>query len=144
MNKICLTLALILGVCFASNIKCTEKQKLARACTFEYEPVCGVKVDPSSNYIQSFSTYGNKCEACSEKGVEFYSSGECEKYPQDVVFCHPDAYLQPGCTRELNPVCGYFDESFQCQNSQCSSNYSNKCSACINKEISYYLQGFCK
>ncbi|EAR99248.1 kazal-type proteinase inhibitor 1 (macronuclear) [Tetrahymena thermophila SB210] len=144
MNKFAIVFAIIMTVCAASNIKCTEKQKQAIACTYEYEPVCGVKLDEKSQYIQKYSTYGNKCQACGEEGVEFYAVGECQNYPENAIFCHPEAYLQPGCTRELNPVCGYFDESFSCSNSVCSSNYSNRCSACINQEVSYVLQGFCQ
>ncbi|KAL4476233.1 hypothetical protein ABPG74_009968 [Tetrahymena malaccensis] len=145
MNKVAITLAIIIGVCAASNIKCTQEQKEAVACTYEYEPVCGVKANSSSKYSQSFATYGNKCQACSEEGVEFYAHGECDKYPSNALFCHPDSYLQPACTKELDPVCGYYDEdSLQYKNQKFSEDFSNKCNACFHKNISYILQGFCQ
>ncbi|EAR99247.1 kazal-type proteinase inhibitor 1 (macronuclear) [Tetrahymena thermophila SB210] len=143
MKTLLITLAII-SLCAAENIKCTEQQKKAEACTYEYEPVCGVKVDQTSLYIQSKETYGNKCSACATEGVEFYAVGKCEEYPENAVFCHPDISSQQlGCTREYYPVCGYFDESIKCRKAPCGSNYSNKCAACINKEVNYYLNGFC-
>ncbi len=63
----------------AENIKCTPEQKKAEICTMEYMPVCGWF---NSTKIQCIkypcaSTYGNKCGACADEKVDFYTQGEC-------------------------------------------------------------------
>ncbi|EAR83794.1 kazal-type proteinase inhibitor 1 (macronuclear) [Tetrahymena thermophila SB210] len=142
MNKLIVIVAII-GFCTAANIKCTEKQKQSKICTMEYMPVCGVKIDPENQYSQTFATYGNKCGACSE-GVEFYAEGECESYNKKAIFCHPDDHLNVACTREFSPVCGLFDSSINCFAAPCGQNYSNKCTACINKEVTHFVKGSCE
>ncbi|KAL4468131.1 hypothetical protein ABPG72_019135 [Tetrahymena utriculariae] len=143
MNKILIAIV-ILGVCTAANIKCTAEQKKAKFCTMEYMPVCGVKIDSKDRFSQTFATYGNKCSACAAEGVEFYITGECEQYPKEATFCHPDAHLSKACTREYFPVCGLFDQSIQCFRFPCGMNYSNKCSACINEHVAYLVPGDCE
>ncbi|MFH0929184.1 MAG: hypothetical protein V1818_02380 [Candidatus Aenigmatarchaeota archaeon] len=49
---------------------CTEEEKQAEICTMEYAPVCGFKIDGTSQ------TYGNKCGACSDD-VDYWEIGEC-------------------------------------------------------------------
>ncbi|KAL4436428.1 hypothetical protein ABPG74_002994 [Tetrahymena malaccensis] len=143
MNKICFAFAIILGIWFSSNIKCTEKQKLAIACTFKYEPVCEVKVDPNSNQIQSFNNYGSKHELPVKKEQNFMQV-ENVKSIHNIQYFAILIHIYYLVVLENQILYEYFDESFQCQNSQYSSNYSYKCSVCINKKISYYVQGFCK
>ncbi|KAL4438804.1 hypothetical protein ABPG74_013477 [Tetrahymena malaccensis] len=144
MNKFIICLALV-GFCTAANFICTPEMKQNKNCSREYNPVCGVKMDPnkSSKYSSIKSTYSNKCIACSEEDVEFYAEGSCEQYPKIAAFCHPDAHLNKGCTKEFFPTCGLFDDSVICQQGPCGSNYSNKCVACINQEVSYILPGYC-
>lgn len=57
---------------------CTESEKKATACTMEYMPVCGYKIDNcTGNNCRSL--YGNGCAACSTSGVSFYDIGDdCE------------------------------------------------------------------
>ncbi|KAL4438803.1 hypothetical protein ABPG74_013476 [Tetrahymena malaccensis] len=119
--------------------------KQNKNCTRELNPVCGVKLDPtkSQKYSSIKSTYSNKCVACAEEDVEFYAEGSCEDYPKIATFCHPNAYLNQACTLEFFPVCGLFDDSVICKQGPCGSNYSNKCVACTNKQVSYFLPGYC-
>lgn len=50
--------------------ECTEEEKQAEVCYMLYLPVCGYKADGSS------MTYGNDCQACSDK-VVYWEMGEC-------------------------------------------------------------------
>jgi hypothetical protein len=50
-------------------VDCTEPRP--DVCTKEYNPVCGQKNDSTS------ATYGNKCEACSDRNVTSYVQGAC-------------------------------------------------------------------
>ncbi|EAR83793.2 kazal-type proteinase inhibitor 1 (macronuclear) [Tetrahymena thermophila SB210] len=144
MNKFFIALT-ILGLCAAANFKCTTEMKANKFCTREYMPVCGIKMaeQGSSKYSSIKTTYGNKCTACAEEGVEFYAEGSCEEYPKNATFCHPEAHLSKICTRELFPTCGLFDSSIICAKGPCGSNFNNKCMACVNKQVSYFLAGYC-
>jgi putative hemolysin len=46
---------------------CTAEQKAAEICTLKYMPVCG----------DDGVTYGNKCQACASKNIDYYTPGEC-------------------------------------------------------------------
>jgi hypothetical protein len=59
---------------------CSAKQKAAQVCAEIYEPVCGW----FNENIKCFkypcaSNYGNKCIACSQENVAFWTEGECPK-----------------------------------------------------------------
>lgn len=59
---------------------CTPKQRLAQACTMEYNPVCGW----FNQTIRCFAypcaaTYGNPCTACADDKVSYWTAGECPK-----------------------------------------------------------------
>lgn len=73
----------------AKFIECSEEEKLAQACTFEYNPVCGI-VDNGIRCVttpcQSTDalTFGNKCGACSGQAYGYYE-GACDE--QTFVIC---------------------------------------------------------
>lgn len=60
---------------------CTAEQREGdepKICTLEYMPVCGW----FNSSIQCFAypcaqTYGNKCQACADPTVEYWTQGEC-------------------------------------------------------------------
>ncbi len=61
-------------------IECTDGQREVVGCTKEYRPVCGWFDD----FIKCVkypcaSTYGNKCNACQNPNVAYYTVGECPK-----------------------------------------------------------------
>ena len=42
------------------------------------------------------------------------------------------------CTREFNPVCGWFDpEKVNCIRAPCANTYSNPCMACADENVLY-------
>jgi hypothetical protein len=61
-------------------VQCTDEQREVKGCTKEYMPVCGWFAD----FIKCVkypcaSVYGNKCMACQNPNVEYYTEGECPK-----------------------------------------------------------------
>jgi hypothetical protein len=59
-------------------IQCTDEQREVKGCTKEYMPVCGWFAD----FVKCIkypcaSTYGNKCMACQNPNVGYYTQGEC-------------------------------------------------------------------
>jgi len=64
----------------SSKNYCNPKSREGSACIALYKPVCGW----FGQNIQCIkypcaSTYGNSCEACHNKDVEFWTEGECPK-----------------------------------------------------------------
>ena len=59
---------------------CTAEQRLAKACTMEYNPVCGW-FSPKVRCIKApcAATSGNDCVACIDPNVEYWTQGECPK-----------------------------------------------------------------
>lgn len=51
----------------------------AAACTREYRPVCGLDA------ADKMQTFGNKCEACTTKGVFQYTEGACNEEGGAVI-----------------------------------------------------------
>lgn len=59
---------------------CSPEQRGAEICTMEYAPVCGW----SNENIKCLrypcaQTYSNKCMACSNENVAYWTDGECPK-----------------------------------------------------------------
>jgi hypothetical protein len=52
------------------------------------------------------------------------------------------------CTMDYNPVCATRDNGVRCATTPCSSTetatYSNRCSACADKNVFSYVLGECK
>lgn len=102
---------------------CTQEQKQAVACTKEYIPVCG----------ENNVTYGNKCEACSSEGVNYYLEGVCKgEVPAGATACTQEQKQAEACTLQYDPVCGDNEET-----------YGNACGACSSGDIEYYFDGEC-
>lgn len=100
-------------------------------CIAVYDPVCGV----------DGRTYGNRCEL-EKAGIEFKHSGECSS---TKVFCTEDQRNARVCTREFVPVCGFFDPTkVACKKSPCAQAYSNKCGACSDENVQYWIEGECE
>ncbi|EAR83788.1 kazal-type proteinase inhibitor 1 (macronuclear) [Tetrahymena thermophila SB210] len=137
-------LALIVCLCKAANFKCEDSQKNLSFCTKEYLPVCGVVQNSIGQIEQFYKTFSNKCEACISGKIEFYALGECEEYPKQAIFCHPDDSQNDTCTKEYRPVCGVFDNKTFTLNQSLSQTYSNSCLACIDENVSYYIPQSCQ
>jgi len=63
-------------------IQCSAEQKQAEFCTKEYIPVCGwFSQNVKCIKYPCANVYSNKCEACKDPIVEYYTEGEC---PSDL------------------------------------------------------------
>ena len=57
---------------------CTEEQRNVPGCTKEYMPVCGwFGQNIKCIRYPCASVYSNKCEACQNPNVDYYSEGSC-------------------------------------------------------------------
>ncbi len=69
--------------------ECTEEEKLAESCTFQYDPVCaqvdnGVRCITEPCASTNATTFGNACVACAADAYRYYA-GVCEE--QLFVVC---------------------------------------------------------
>ena len=48
------------------------------------------------------------------------------------------------CTKEYNPVCGYWNENIKCIKAPCAQTYGNSCEACSNEDVKGWTSGECK
>jgi hypothetical protein len=112
---------------------CTDVQKVQVACTMEYNPICG----------DDGVTYGNICSACASNKINSWTAGECPDIGKlKANDCLPEERNRP-CTKEYNPVCGWFDQSIQCFAYPCANTYGNQCSACSDEKVAYWTSGEC-
>ncbi|WP_372798724.1 hypothetical protein [Litorivivens sp.] len=64
----------------STSVECTSPRP--EMCTREYRPVCGA-IDTGIRCVTEpcpsvdHKTFGNACDACSNKQVMYYSEGEC-------------------------------------------------------------------
>lgn len=56
----------------STYVECTPDTRKGGMCTREYRPVCGQKAE------NTFQTYPNPCNACSDVAVQRYRLGACE------------------------------------------------------------------
>lgn len=47
------------------------------------------------------------------------------------------------CTKEYDPVCGWFSQEIKCIIYPCAANYGNKCEACSDPKVEYWTKGEC-
>lgn len=54
---------------------------------YSYKPTCGLFI-PSIQCLKApcGRSFGNECEACSDKNIESYFYGECEEIPKEYLF----------------------------------------------------------
>ncbi len=124
---------------------CEEKQKCLRA----WEENCTQAAPPERKYV------GNDTDICSrvrfmcEEGYApfFDDTGcGCEKdgKASDSHTCTSAEKANQACTKEYNPVCGWFDGAkIQCFAYPCAQTYGNGCAACADDKVAYWTRGEC-
>ena len=135
-----------------NNIK--NKNKLLKSkdnelkyCTLEYNPVCGKLFDCKNGIC--VKEFGNPCSACADPEVEYYNEGPCPsihpiKPPQEQFnFCPKNPTLAL-CTRDYQPVCGYYEKNAACSSFDCRKTFSNGCTACNDNQVYKYEMGECE
>ena len=135
LKQICISLAIFLFI-FSSGIECKKVKCLFDGtlvkCSTVSNPVCGyfTKGKCTSRYFELDAT--NPCTACANKGVLFYEEGPCTG---KKVYC--DALVRNElCTKEYFPVCAYSKDG--------KKTAGNRCMACADYEVDYYVVGECK
>ena len=118
-------LLLILPVLFTMSFSSANALESTKACTMDYNPVCGI----------DGVTYGNACMA---DKVKISYKGECE-------LGNPANKVIKACTREYMPVCGAVQ--VQCIKAPCYAvfeTFSNKCVMSTNPLAKLAYKGECK
>ena len=106
-------------------------------CTKEYLPVCGVELQnlqciKAPCPIGVYKTYGNHCEADSDKSL-FAANGECGAKENQQAWSEGLSRAPIICTTEYDPVCGVEQQQLQCVGIPCFvhvfKTFSNRCEA---------------
>jgi len=118
------------------KFKCKNDGILA-LCSTESDPVCAFfKKDICSKKLSQLEGT-NACTACNNKGVVYYEKGPCKG---NKVYCDP--FARPEfCTEEFNPVCAF--SKGRCRGGYCKTTAGNKCSACADTKVEFYIRGEC-
>lgn len=115
-------------------------------CPLIYFPVCGYFENCNSDGVRH-QEYSNGCWACRDPNVLYYETRHCPGniYPpiSASIKCRASDRLGlskhcPTCT---TPVCGYY--KICDKNKKCYEEFPNGCHACLNTQISTYIQGPC-
>ncbi|CAD8181972.1 unnamed protein product [Paramecium pentaurelia] len=115
-----------------------------------FKPTCGL----FNSSIQCFNapcgkSFGNECEACSDKNVDSYFYGECDDIlkedPQippiddNIIYCtEPRPEI---CTKDYRETCALI--STPCFSESCMRSAGNYCDACSKKDVVGYVKQTC-
>ncbi|CAD8171285.1 unnamed protein product [Paramecium octaurelia] len=131
-------------------IKCDIPKSDSPICPAVYKPTCGL----FNSSIQCFKapcgrSFGNECEACSDKSVDSYFYGDCEDVPQEDPQNPPDDSItyctEPRpeiCTDEYTDTCAFI--STPCFSDSCLRSAGNYCDACSKKDVVGYIKQSCE
>jgi len=135
-----LSVFLLFDATLACKTKCTLDPLLTK-CSANIDYVCVFfKKNPSDKFFSQMEVI-NACQACIRPGARFnhlYEAGGCKA---KKVYCD-DGFRPEVCTKEYNPVCAY---SLNGKTNKLVRNTSgNKCTACADPSVQYYVKGACQ
>lgn len=70
-------------------------------------------------------------------------TSSCVEIDEDVHFCTEEQRDAEACTREYDPVCGWYKEDVECKSTPCAETASNPCEACRNPDVEFWTKGEC-
>lgn len=123
----------LLDVTNGQDVKhqCNHNPEIMIRCATNYEPVCAYFKDEQNNQEFAQRDSVNSCTACAEETSIYYIQGRC---PGNKVYCDKKA-VRGICTLEYSPVCAHTaDGSFTA---------GNRCAACADWDVNYYVVGEC-
>ncbi|CAD8078751.1 unnamed protein product [Paramecium primaurelia] len=129
--------------------KCDIPKSDSPICPAVYKPTCGLFI-PSIQCLKApcGRSFGNECEACSDKNIESYFYGECEEIPKEDPQNPPDDSItyctEPRpeiCTDEYTDTCAFI--STPCFSDSCMKPAGNYCDACTRKDVVGYVKQSC-
>ncbi len=123
------------------KVFCTEEERNA-ICTQEYNPVCGV--NPNIKCISASAscgakTYGNKCTACSDKNIDYWTQGACSDKINGVC---PD-FVDPVCAAKLDGKKVTYRNSCQAKSNNAEILSSGTCEDLERKECPVEVDPVC-
>lgn len=100
-----------------------------------------ISTDPKKCETLNFT-----CKSGEERFDSEYGCG-CQAAPDvnNFRFCSEIEKANTSqCSNEIEPVCGYFSGKFvQCISEPCVFEYRNKCFACQDPTLAYFIEGSC-
>jgi hypothetical protein len=135
---------------------CTEEDRKAEMCSMDYMNLCGW----NGPHIKCFAypcarQGGNVCELCKDPNIERVTLGECTESGSatidppalpvvDPSLCTDEERKQLGCPKNINRVCGFYNEQVRCKVAPCAETFNNRCLACQNNMVARVEEGTCK
>jgi putative hemolysin len=152
-NKILFTVVFVLMLVLTS---CSTKMESKPIDDINEDDVTQI-ANPASKYcaendgtlsiIETLDGQIGICEFENEYKCEewAYFRGECspDMHSKEKIYCTPESKQAQMCTMEYMPVCGYFYNTIQCIKAPCAITASNKCMACANENVEFYVEGEC-
>ncbi|CAD8082203.1 unnamed protein product [Paramecium sonneborni] len=129
--------------------KCEIPKSDNPICPAVYKPTCGLFISSIQCIKEPCGrSFGNECEACSDKNIDSYFDGECQEIHKEDPQNPPDDSItyctEPRpqiCTKEYTETCAFITTS--CFSDSCMISVGNYCDACSKKDVVGYVKQAC-